>query len=185
VCTGVFDLLHIGHVRFLAGARAAGACLIVGVESDPRVRARKGAGRPLVPAAERAEVVAALAMVDGVFVVHGPPDVQTPAAYAALLAPLRPAALALTEGDPAEPGKRAAARRLGARATVLPLVRHRSTSVLAEAARDTLVGQATGSAKSKTCSSSVSGAMFRATLIEPNPPITAASIDSSMISGSE
>lgn len=66
---GVFDLLHVGHVRYLEFARGLGAMLVVGVNSDESVRSLgKGAGRPIVPAAERAEVVAALACVDFVCV---------------------------------------------------------------------------------------------------------------------
>jgi cytidyltransferase-like protein len=134
VCTGVFDLLHIGHVRFLARARELGGKLIVGIEDDLRVAARKGPSRPLVPERERAEVLSALAAVDGVFLVHGPLHLRDGAAYARLLEPLQPAALALTVGDSAELGKRAAAERLGARVIVLPLVKHRSTSALVQRA---------------------------------------------------
>jgi len=65
---GCFDLLHVGHVRYLAGAAGEADRLIVAVNDDPGVRALKGAGRPIVPAAERAEVVAALASVDYVVV---------------------------------------------------------------------------------------------------------------------
>ena len=62
---GVFDLLHVGHVRYLEFARSLGGILIVGVNSDVSVRAlAKGAGRPIVTGAERAEVVAALECVD-------------------------------------------------------------------------------------------------------------------------
>lgn len=62
---GVFDLLHVGHVSLLEAARAEGAALIVGVNSDASVRRLgKGAGRPLVPDAQRARVLAALASVD-------------------------------------------------------------------------------------------------------------------------
>jgi rfaE bifunctional protein nucleotidyltransferase chain/domain len=61
---GVFDLLHPGHVRYLAAAREQGDALIVGVNSDRSVRAIKGPGRPLFPELERAEVLAALACVD-------------------------------------------------------------------------------------------------------------------------
>jgi D-glycero-beta-D-manno-heptose 1-phosphate adenylyltransferase len=134
VCTGVFDLLHVGHVRFLAGARHRGRPLIVGVEDDLRTAARKGPLRPLVVERERAELLAALAMVDGVFVVHGPSELWDADAYADLLAPLRPEALALTTGDSAEPGKRRAARRLGARVTLVPRIEHRSTSALVQRA---------------------------------------------------
>ena len=61
---GVFDLLHRGHVEYLEEARALGDHLVVGVNSDASVRRIKGPERPLVPAAERAELLAALACVD-------------------------------------------------------------------------------------------------------------------------
>lgn len=65
---GVFDLLHPGHIRYLQDARRLGDALIVAVNSDRSVRALKGHGRPIVPEAERAEVVAALESVDAVVV---------------------------------------------------------------------------------------------------------------------
>ena len=65
---GVFDLLHPGHIRYLAHARALGDLLIVGVNSDRSVRANKGPNRPITPEAERAEILAALSCVDGVVV---------------------------------------------------------------------------------------------------------------------
>ena len=62
---GVFDLLHVGHVRYLEFARSLGGVLVVGVNSDASAAAlAKGNNRPLVPAAERSEIVAALASVD-------------------------------------------------------------------------------------------------------------------------
>ena len=61
---GCFDLLHVGHVRYLNQARALGDALVVAVNSDRSVRENKGEGRPLVPEAERAEVLSALACVD-------------------------------------------------------------------------------------------------------------------------
>jgi rfaE bifunctional protein nucleotidyltransferase chain/domain len=63
---GVFDLLHPGHVRYLRDARALGDALIVAINSDRSVRAYKGAGRPINPQAERAEVLLALESVDAV-----------------------------------------------------------------------------------------------------------------------
>lgn len=69
---GVFDLLHAGHVRYLAAARAEGAHLVVGVNTDETVRAAKGPERPVHPAAERAELVAALAVVDLVVIFPEP-----------------------------------------------------------------------------------------------------------------
>src|SRR5918997_4919595 len=61
---GCFDLLHVGHVRYLEAARALGDLLVVGVNSDEQVRRLKGEGRPLVTERERAEVVASLRAVD-------------------------------------------------------------------------------------------------------------------------
>ena len=69
---GCFDLLHVGHIRYLAGAAAEADRLIVAVNDDRMVAALKGEGRPLVPAAERAEILAALSSVDYVIVFSDP-----------------------------------------------------------------------------------------------------------------
>jgi rfaE bifunctional protein nucleotidyltransferase chain/domain len=69
---GTFDLLHIGHVRYLQEARALGDILIVGINSDASVRGYKGPGRPVVPQSERAEIVAALRCVDYVTIFDEP-----------------------------------------------------------------------------------------------------------------
>jgi D-glycero-beta-D-manno-heptose 1-phosphate adenylyltransferase len=69
---GCFDVLHVGHVRYLAGARELGDVLVVGINSDPQVEQLKGAGRPIMPAAERAEIVAALESVTYVTIFHEP-----------------------------------------------------------------------------------------------------------------
>jgi len=68
LANGCFDLLHVGHVRYLAAARALGDALVVGINSDASVRRLKGAGRPLMSAAERAELLGALAAVDAVVI---------------------------------------------------------------------------------------------------------------------
>lgn len=80
---GAFDLLHAGHVRYLQGAREQGDFLIVGVNSDRSVRASKGPERPVVPEAERVEIVAALECVDAVILF----DEESPAD---LIGELRP-----------------------------------------------------------------------------------------------
>jgi rfaE bifunctional protein nucleotidyltransferase chain/domain len=80
---GHFDLLHVGHLRYLRDARAQGDLLVVAINNDDSVARLKGPGRPVVPAAERAELLAALAPVDFVTVFEG----DTPAP---LLAELRP-----------------------------------------------------------------------------------------------
>lgn len=68
---GHFDLLHVGHVRYLQAARAFGDVLVVGVNDDTSTTARKGASRPIIPAPERAEILAALGCVDAVVVFTG------------------------------------------------------------------------------------------------------------------
>ena len=68
LANGNFDLLHVGHVRYLHGAKALGGRLVVAINSDESVRALKGEGRPIMPAEERAEIVAALADVDAVVI---------------------------------------------------------------------------------------------------------------------
>jgi len=80
---GCFDLLHVGHVRYLRGAKSLGGRLIVAMNSDDSVRQLKGEGRPLMPADERAEIIAALADVDAV-VIFDEPDVR------ALIREIRP-----------------------------------------------------------------------------------------------
>jgi rfaE bifunctional protein nucleotidyltransferase chain/domain len=80
---GVFDLLHVGHLRYLQQAGALGDALIVGLNSDRSVRANKGPERPITPEGERAEVLEALSCVDGVVVF----DEETPHDLIAVLEP--------------------------------------------------------------------------------------------------
>lgn len=68
LANGCFDLLHVGHVRYLRAAKKLGGRLVVAVNADESVRSLKGAGRPLMPAEERAEILAALADVDAVVI---------------------------------------------------------------------------------------------------------------------
>jgi rfaE bifunctional protein nucleotidyltransferase chain/domain len=80
---GHFDLLHVGHLRYLRDARAEADALVVAINDDDSVARLKGPGRPVVPAAERAELLAALEPVDFVVIFHG--DSPAP-----LLADLQP-----------------------------------------------------------------------------------------------
>ena len=75
LANGCFDLLHVGHIRYLHAAKELGGRLVVAINSDPSVRTLKGAGRPLMPAEERAEILAALSDVDAV-VIFAEPDVR-------------------------------------------------------------------------------------------------------------
>ncbi len=83
LANGCFDLIHVGHIRYLQGARDAGDVLIVGINSDESVRRLKGAGRPLQPESERAEIIASLECVDHVVIFDSP-------TVAPLLLSLRP-----------------------------------------------------------------------------------------------
>jgi rfaE bifunctional protein nucleotidyltransferase chain/domain len=68
LANGAFDLLHVGHVRYLHAAKRLGGKLLVAINSDQSVRALKGEGRPVMPAEERAEILAALSDVDAVVI---------------------------------------------------------------------------------------------------------------------
>jgi len=75
LANGCFDLLHVGHIRYLHGAKALGGKLVVAINDDDSVRQIKGDGRPLMPAEERAEIIASLADVDAV-AIFSEPDVR-------------------------------------------------------------------------------------------------------------
>lgn len=125
---GVFDLLHVGHLRYLQAARLFGDLLVVGINSDASVRALKP-GRPLQPEADRAELVAALKPVDYAVIF------AEPTADALLLA-LRPSVY-VKGGDYSHDTlpEAATARRLGADVRFVPLVAGRSTSALLDTLR--------------------------------------------------
>jgi len=126
---GCFDLLHAGHVALLQKARGLGDLLVVGVNADRSVRRLKGPGRPIVPLAERLEVLAALRAVDYVV----PFSADTPAR---LIAMLRPEVL-VKGGDyrRSEVVGAATVEGLGGRVVTLPLRKGRSTTALIRRAR--------------------------------------------------
>jgi rfaE bifunctional protein nucleotidyltransferase chain/domain len=126
---GCFDILHAGHVRYLAAAKQLGDILVVGLNGDASVRELKGAGRPLNPQEDRAEVMAALEAVDYV-IIFGEKRVDT------LLRQVRPQVYAkggdytVTSLDPDEV---AALTEIGAKIEILALVPGKSTTKLVEA----------------------------------------------------
>jgi rfaE bifunctional protein nucleotidyltransferase chain/domain len=123
---GCFDLLHVGHARYLQQAREQGDLLVVGVNTDTSVRRLKGPQRPLVPEGERAELLAALEYVDHVTLF----DEDTPEV---LIAEVRPH-VHVKGGDyrtddlPEAP----LVRRLGGEVVILPFTEGRSTSSLVQ-----------------------------------------------------
>ena len=125
---GCFDLLHVGHVRYLQGACQLGDALAIGLNADASVRALKGPGRPLNSAEDRAEVLAALACVDHVVVF-------AESRATGLLARVRPHVY-VKGGDyrleTLNPEERAALESCGARIEFIPLVPGRSTTHLVQ-----------------------------------------------------
>jgi D-glycero-beta-D-manno-heptose 1-phosphate adenylyltransferase len=131
IVTGAFDLLHVGHLRFLEAARRLGDRLIVGVESDERVRRWKGPRRPVQSQEDRCELLVALRCVDEVFVIEG--ERIDPPFYADLLAPFGATYLAATADDPFLEEKRAAMAAVGVELRVVtPRIENYSTSRLVE-----------------------------------------------------
>ena len=122
---GVFDLLHVGHVRLLTAARQFGDLLVAGLNADDSVRVLKGPDRPVVPAADRAVLVGALRVVDHVVVFHD-------ASAAPLVAALRPDVYVKGEdyaGPRAGPFPEAeVVRGYGGVVRLVPLVPGRSTT---------------------------------------------------------
>lgn len=94
LATGVFDVLHRMHLEFLQKAKAAGDFLLVGLESDARVRVMKGAGRPINSQAVRQKNLSELHLADCVFIL--PEQFAGPADHEALIATLKPAVLAVS-----------------------------------------------------------------------------------------
>jgi rfaE bifunctional protein nucleotidyltransferase chain/domain len=130
---GCFDLLHVGHVRSLQEARTLGDILVVGLNSDDSVRRLKGSGRPLFPAAERAEMLAALSCVDYVVIFDEP----TPEAA---LARLRPAVHCkgsdYAPGNGREVPEAVVIESYGGKVVYLPLVPGHSTTEIVRRLRE-------------------------------------------------
>src|SRR6201987_6552444 len=129
---GCFDILHVGHVRYLAAARQLGDILVVGLNSDDSVRELKGAGRPLNSEEDRAEVLAALEAVDHV-IVFGEKRVSN------LVRELAPDVYAKGgdyTADSLDPDEVAVLREIGAKIEILPLVPGKSTTRLFQTIRE-------------------------------------------------
>lgn len=119
---GCFDILHVGHARYLEEARALGHLLVVGVNSDSSVRALKGDDRPLVPESERAELVAHLACVDYVCIF---PELRPDS----LIEVVRPSIHAKGGDYRIEDLPEAAVvQKHGGKVIILPLILNRSTT---------------------------------------------------------
>ena len=126
---GCFDTLHVGHVRYLQGARNEGDVLVVGVNSDESVRRLKGPGRPVLDELARAQLVAAVRAVDYV-IIFSDPNVEN------LLRTIRPAVHAKgTDYTTDTVPEREVAQRLGIRVAIVGDPKDHSTRALLEAIR--------------------------------------------------
>lgn len=127
---GCFDILHIGHIRFLKKARQVGHHLFVALESDRNVQRRKGKTRPIHPQKDRAEILASLEFVDFVILL---PDLRGFEAYLDLVKKISPHIIAVTEGDYHHRQKAQQAQEIGAQLLVVtPLLRTESTTKLTQ-----------------------------------------------------
>jgi rfaE bifunctional protein nucleotidyltransferase chain/domain len=130
LANGLFDLPHVGHLRYLRAARAQGDVLIVAVNGDRSARRLRGPGRPLMPARDRARIVAAFEPVDAVLI-FGAPSV------AAVLRRLRPDIHCKgTDYTPESVPERVIVRRYGGRVRIVgDPKRHATTDLIARLAR--------------------------------------------------
>jgi rfaE bifunctional protein nucleotidyltransferase chain/domain len=128
---GCFDILHVGHVRYLQHARRLGDALAVAINGDESVRSLKGPGRPLSPEADRAEVLCALSCVDYITIFHEPRVTE-------LLRQVRPHIY--TKGgdyttDSLDRDEFATLLEIGAEINILPLIPGKSTTQILESWR--------------------------------------------------
>ena len=126
---GCFDLLHIGHARFLSKAKRMGDYLVVLLESDRKVKKLKGANRPLFAQKERAEMLSALGSVDLVVLL---PTMEKDSDYLDLVTQISPDIIAVIENDPRLKEKKRQAKKVGGKLKVIPLTKTFSTSKLAK-----------------------------------------------------
>ena len=126
---GCFDILHIGHVRFLSEAKAMGDYLVVLLESDRSVKKLKGENRPVFSQKERAEMLTALRSVDVIVLL---PMMEKDSDYLNLVMKIKPDLIAVTEGDPLTEKKKRQAKEVGGELKIIPLTKTFSTSELAK-----------------------------------------------------
>ena len=126
---GCFDILHIGHVRFLSEAKGMGGYLVVLLESDETVERLKGENRPVFVQRERAEMLAALGKVDLVVLL---PMMENDKDYSKLVTRIKPDIIAVSEDDPHIDKKKRQAKEVGGELKIISLTKTFSTSKLAK-----------------------------------------------------
>ena len=128
---GCFDILHLGHVRFLTQAKTYGV-LLVALESDETLVKFKGESRPIHKQVERAEVLSALTCVDFVILL---PEFTSDDDYLRLTREVKPEVVAVTEGDPQQHNKEKHVQSVGGKVIIIPKITTPSTTQLAKLLR--------------------------------------------------
>lgn len=126
---GCFDILHVGHLKFLEESRKFGDRLIVFLESDDRVKKLKGENRPIFDQNERAFVLSSLNSVDLVVNLQ---YIDNDAGYEKIIGEIRPDIISITQSDPYENIKRKQAQRVNAKLKIIPFIKTYSSSKLAK-----------------------------------------------------
>ena len=126
---GCFDIIHIGHIKFLRAVKKNKSCLIIILENDTKVKKLKGAGRPFFTQLERAEVLASLLTVDYILLLG---DMSKNHDYEKLVIELSPNFIGATESDPLFKIKKVLADRVGAELIMVPKIDMQSTTRIAK-----------------------------------------------------
>lgn len=126
---GCFDILHIGHIKFLEEAKKVGDFLIVLLESDENVKKLKGKNRPLFSQKERAQVLSALSSIDHIVLL---PPMGNDQDYNQVISQLKPDVIAVTENDPRLSKKKIQVEKIGGKIEIIPYVETFSSSKLAK-----------------------------------------------------
>ncbi|MBI3379487.1 adenylyltransferase/cytidyltransferase family protein [Candidatus Gottesmanbacteria bacterium] len=126
---GCFDIVHVGHIKFLKEAKKKGGCLFLLLESDETVKKIKGQNRPYFPQEERAEVLSSIKYVD--FVLMMPP-VTKDGDYDKLVSQIKPDFIAVTENDPILTKKKNQVKMVGGKLKIIPFTKTFSSSQLAK-----------------------------------------------------
>lgn len=126
---GCFDLIHFGHVSFLKKAKTHGNYLLIALESDENVRRMKGKSRPIHSQQQRKSMLESLSVVNEVMLL---PTMTENKEYFDLVKTIKPAVIALTEGDPHLSHKKDQAESVGAQVVVIPKIHTPSTSQLSK-----------------------------------------------------
>lgn len=124
---GCFDIFHIGHLHFLQQAKRAGDILLVCLESNARVNTLKGVNRPIHDQSERAQILAALEVVDYVLLL---PNMSGDKAYTDLINNIRPSIIAVTQNDPIKDKKKLQAKTVGGKLAEIFMTKTPSTQQL-------------------------------------------------------